>query len=295
MPSLSKLTGPNDGGTLTVGNQTLKLTAAEAAVIALGQSVARNSYADLVIKTLDTVPGLRAKLDGIGGIDIITGHAGGIMNPSRIPVSLSLLIEGKLVMGIGPVASSAANDPRPLGSTFLSAELLYESLRYKFARDPALVTKTLADAAKTPDQIDVLIRVANDASSPDPDLASLALKFASQLVMHVEPLSKRATVMQQLIQAYQRCEGEVDADLLQEGRLVVRQLRDEQKSGAAPIQAARGPVPVSGTMADQLEILIVAQQALDNFDGAMKDLRLMPDNLKLLGLLQIVQILIQPL
>jgi hypothetical protein len=100
--------------------------------------------------------------------------------------------------------------------------------------------------------------------------------------------------MQQLIQAYQRCEGEVNAALLQEGQDLVRQLRDEQKSAAAPKPPAPAPVPGRGTVADQLERAIIAERALDNFNGALKYLRLMPDDMKLQALLQIVQTLIQP-
>ena len=100
--------------------------------------------------------------------------------------------------------------------------------------------------------------------------------------------------MQQLISTYQRCDGEVDAGLLQEGLVVVQQLRDEQNNAPAPIPAARGPVNANGRMADQLEMAIIAELALDNFDGAMKYLRLMPDDLRLQALLRIVQTLIQP-
>ncbi len=48
-------------------------------------------------------------------------------------------------------------------------------------------------------------------------------------------------------------------------------------------------------MADLLERTIIAEQALDNFDKAMKYLRLMPDDLKLQALLNIVLALTQPL
>jgi hypothetical protein len=99
--------------------------------------------------------------------------------------------------------------------------------------------------------------------------------------------------MQQLIQAYQRCEGEVSAALLQEGQVLVQQLRDEQKSAAAPMPRAPVPVPGRGTVADQLERAIIAERALDNFNEALKYLRLMPDDLKLQAWLQIVQILTQ--
>jgi hypothetical protein len=295
--SLTSHAGSNTGGTVTVGSQTLQLTAAEAAVIELCRSL-RDSP-DTAMKTLDTIPGLRGKLNGIGGIDTIIGPSG----PANLPqgrVSESYSIDGITKTTIygtvnGNFSYNAPINATPTnpGAARESGMRLYQSLRGKLTKDPALVKQELADAAKTPDQIDILISLANDAFPGDADLASLTLRFASQMILQVEPLSKRATVMQQLIQAYQRCEGEVSAALLQEGQVLVQQLRDEQKSAAAPMPRAPVPVPGRGTVADQLERAIIAERALDNFNEALKYLRLMPDDLKLQAWLQIVQILTQ--
>jgi hypothetical protein len=298
VPLLGNQAGPNTGGSVTVGSQTLQLTAAEAAVIDL----CRNLYGrpDLAMKTLDTIPGLKSKLNGIGGIDNIVGQPGS-MNPSKSPVSMSYSIDGVIKNTYSTTANGSSSGSSPINApaanpaaAYEAGNLLYQSVRGKLAKDPAFVKQKLADAARTPDQIDVLINLANRVSVEDADLASLALEMASQMVMQVEPLSKRSTVMQQLIQAYQRCDGEVDAALLQEGLVVAQQLRDEQNSAVAPVPAARGPVSGRGTMADQLEMAIIAELALDNFDGAMKYLRPMPDDLKLQALLRIVQTLVQP-
>jgi hypothetical protein len=298
VPSLSNQAGSNTGGSITVGSQTLQLTAADAAAIELCRNL--NGHPDLAMKTLDTVPGLKSKLNGIGGIDNVVGPWGP-MNPAKSPVSMSYSIDGVSKTTFSNTANGTISSTTPINAptTNLAASresgtLLYQSLRGKLAKDPTFVKQQLADAARTPDQIDVLINLANYATSGDPDLASLALEYASQMVMQVEPLSKRSSVMQQLIQAYQRCDGEVDAALLQEGLVVVQQLRDEQNSAAAPMPPARGPMPGRGTMADQLEMAIVAELALDNFDGAMKYLRLMTDDLRLQALLRIVQTLMQP-
>jgi hypothetical protein len=295
--SLSNQAGPNTGGTATVGSQTVQLTAAEAAVIELYPSLWQRPT--LAMKTLDTIPGLRSKLNGIGGIDTIIGPSGST-NPSRSPVSGSYSFDGitrttlySTVNGIVSFNSPINAGPTNPGAARGSADLLYQSLHGKLAKDPASVKQKLADAAKTPDQIDVLISLANSAIQGDADLASLALEFASQRMMQVEPLSKRATIMQQLIQADQRCEGEVSAALLQEGQDLVQQLRDEQKSAAATMPRVPAPVPGRGTVADQLERAIIAERALDNFNGALNYLRLMPDDMKLQALLQIVQTLMQ--
>jgi alkanesulfonate monooxygenase SsuD/methylene tetrahydromethanopterin reductase-like flavin-dependent oxidoreductase (luciferase family) len=167
-------------------------------------------------------------------------------------------------------------------------------LRYKLAKYPAFVKQMLADAAKSPDQIDTLTNVAGQAMSSDPDLASLALDFASKMIMQVEPLSKRATAMQSLIQGYQRCDGEVDAGLMQEAMVVVQQLRQEQNNAANPVPSARGRLTgARTTVADQLEMAIVAEQALDDFSGAMKYLQPMSDEKRLEALLRIVETLLQ--
>jgi hypothetical protein len=294
VPALSHQTGPNIGGTLTMGSQTLQLTAAEAAVIELCRSL--HGRPDLMMKTLDTVPGLQSKLDGIGGIDNILGLSAP-MNPSQGPLSMSYSIDGinKMTYSstVGGVSTGITGPANPLAA-MESGMLLYKSLHGKLAKDPASVKQKLADAAKTPDQIQILINLANYATNGDADLASLALDFASRMIMQVEPPSERASVMQELIQAYQQCDNEVDAALLQEGLVIVRQLRDEQKRVAAPMRPAPTPVPDRSTMADPLERTIVAEQALDNFNGAIKYLRQMPDDQKLQALLQIVQTLIQP-
>jgi hypothetical protein len=295
VPALSNQTGPNLGGTMTVGSQTLQLTAAEAGVIELCQSL--HGRPDLVMKTLDTVPGLKSRLDGTGGIDHIIGLSVP-MDPSRSPVSMSYSIDGinRMIFSstVGSISTSIAGPANPLAAKE-SGILLYKSLHGKLAKDPALVKQKLDDAAKTPEQINALINLANYATNGDADLASLALDSASRMIMQVEPLSERASVMQNLIWAYRQCDDEVDAALLQEGLVIVRQLRDEQKGAAAPMPPASAPVPDRSTMADLLERTIVAEQALDNFDKAMKYLRLMPDDLKLQALLNIVLALTQPL
>jgi hypothetical protein len=177
--------------------------------------------------------------------------------------------------------------------TGLSGADLYQTLRGKLARNPAFVEQQLAEAARTPDQIDNLVRLASTAAMADPDLASLALEKASRLLMQVEPLSKRASVLQSMITAYRRCDGEVDPDLLQKGLMVVQQLRDEEKNKPSRTPVPEGMMVVRTTPADQLEMVIVAELAIDNFDGALRFVRSMPDEARVQALLRIVQSLLQ--
>ncbi len=298
MPSLNNPSIQGAGGTLTVGNQTVQLTAADGAVIELCRAL--NGRPDLAMRTLGVVPGLKAKLDGVGGIDTIVGPSGP-NSASRPQISMSYSIDGQRKTTFSAIGGGTStftgpmNMPAPPGSTMQSAGLLFQTLRGKLAKDPALVQQKLGELARNPDQIDSLINLANYASSIDPDLASLALDYASRLIMQVEPLTKRATTMQSLIQGYQRCNGEADGNLLQQAMVVVQQLRDEESSRPAVMPSARGPVGVTRySPADQLEAAVIGELALDNFNGAMKYIRLMPDDQKVQALLRVVQTLIQP-
>ncbi len=282
---------PDTGGTVTIGDQTIQVTGAEALVIDMCRRL--NGRPDLTMKTLNTIPGLKSRLDRLGGIDIIAAGARG----GAPPVSMNYSIDGKnrtsfdntgagIPGGAGPAANGVASR--------LPGMDLYQSVHGKLAKDPAFVRQKLAEASKTPDQIDGLILLASRAGSTEADLTDLALDAASRLVMQVEPLQKRASALQNLISQYQRVDGEVDADLLQKGLFIVQQLRSEEKNRGMPNVTPNGTVTrVMSSTADRLEIAIVAELALDNFDSAMKYLRLMPDEMKLQALLQIVQSLTQ--
>ncbi len=293
LPVLDRQGKPNTGGTVSVGEQTIQVTASEAIVIDMCRNLMGRP--DLAMRTLNSVPGLKAKLDRIGGIDSISG---GPMRGSQLPVSLNYSIDGTTrttynsaggssYAGTGPVSS-------PSGANPLAGMDLYQSLRGKLAKDPAFVQQKLAEASKIPDQVDILIQLANRANMQEPDLASMALDAATKLLMQVEPLQKRASVLQNLMRAYQSCDGEVDADLLQKGLALVQQLRTDEQSNPPSNQMPRGVVSVRmGSAADQLEMAIVAELAVENFDGAMRYVRLMSDEMKLQALLRIVQTLAQ--
>ncbi len=181
------------------------------------------------------------------------------------------------------------------GSAAPSVTDLYESVRGTMAQDPGAVRKKLDEASRNPDQIDALIMLANRATSQEPDLASLALEAAARLLPQVEPLQKRAMAYQSLMRAAHTCDGEVDAQLLQQGLEIVQQLRGEETPQAPSVRSPGIVTPVRMTgLADQLEMSIVAELALQNFSGAMRYVRLMPEDVKLQALLRIIQTLMQP-
>jgi hypothetical protein len=292
LPALDRQGKPDTGGTVTAGDQTMQVTAAEALVIDMCRRL--NGRPDLAMKTLNTIPGLKSKLDRLGGIDSL---AAGAMGGSQAPVSLNYSIDGTtrttfnntggiFTQGTGSAINGVAS---PIPGMDLGMDL-YQNVHGKLAKDPAFVRQKLAEASKTPDQIDGLIMLANRAASTEADLADLALEAASRLVMQVEPLQRRASVLQNLISVYQRLDGDVDADLLQKGLSIVAQLRsEEQNKGTANVTPNGTVIRVMSSTADRLEMTIVAELALDNFDSAMSYLRLMPDEMKLQALLHIVQ------
>ncbi len=296
MPSLERQQSPGSGGTITVGSQTLQITASEAAVIDMCRGL--SGRPDLAMKTLNMAPGLKSKLDRVGGID-------GILRPmpgAQDTVTMSYSIDGmsRTTYNAGGNQSgsfTSTSSMAPAGSPASSAASamdLYNTVRGKLAKNPEFVRQKLAEASKSPDQINALISLASRANFQEPDLASMALDAASQLLMQVEPLQKRASVFQSLMQAYQNCDGEVDATLIQKGLILVQQLRDEEKNSMTTNMSLRGGTMAGrGSASDQLEMAIVAQLALDNFDGARSYLRTLPEDLRLTALLRIIQTLAQ--
>ncbi len=281
---------------LSVGDQTVSLTPAEFAVM----EICRNSLAtrpELALKTINSVPGLRNKLDQVGGFDNVMSSVR--PGPDAPPLPVTSAVTMQMPDGTSRVLASTALNTA-------SGPDLYQTLHGKAAKEPEFVREKLAEAAQNPDPVGVLIGLANKARIEDPDLALMALDLAIRVLMRVEPLQKRASDFQILMRAYRNCEGEDSADLMQEGLRLVQQLREQEKSAAgadlrssdsagatagnpglaAAVKAGRSP-------ADQLEMAIVAELSLDRFNDALRYVRLMPDDTRLQAVLRIVQSLLQ--
>ncbi len=294
--AIDKIGSANAGGTVTVGTETTQLTGSEAAVLDMCRNLIGRP--DLAMKTLNSLPGLKSKLDRLGGVDNLLSPSG----RSLVPVSMNYSIDGRTRFNFntsgfgssGSVSSSFASASGPGGANPSPEVDLYESVRGQLAKNPALVQRRLAEASKNPDQIDALIQLANRSSYQEPDLASMALEAAGKLLPLINPLQKRASVLQNLMRAYQNCEGDVDADLLEQGISLIEQLRSEESAYRQAAPAFGDSSPRGGnSVADQLEMAIAAELAVQNFDGALRYVRLMPDGFRLRALLRIVQSLIQ--
>jgi hypothetical protein len=70
IPALDKQAAANTGGTIKIGDQSVQVTASEAAVIDFCRNLLGRP--ELAMRTLNLVPGLKSKLDRIGGIDSIS-------------------------------------------------------------------------------------------------------------------------------------------------------------------------------------------------------------------------------
>jgi len=262
------------GATMKSGDATLDLTCAESRILNLVRGFPMRP--GFTLKTIESVPGLKSKLDTVGGIDALYG---GINGPG---VSINYTTPGQgtgmsvLNAGIQPGATPAVNITK-----------LMQELRGK---DSAYVKSKLKDLG-----IDVLINLGMNAAYQDPDLGAIALEIAQQLLPQVEPLQKRASTLQNLVQAYRQVDGEVDPSLLKNGFVLADELRQEL-SEKAEAAGKTGPViQVGMTQADNLEAFLVAELSRNSYESAIRYVHSMESNaVKLACMLQVVQALSQP-
>jgi hypothetical protein len=256
--------GSNTPSATNVGSETLMLEPGEATVLSVFRSLLGRP--ELLVKALSTLPALKMKIDRVGGIDYY-------LNPNTAPTQMS------------PEAVTAPTQAVSSDGQ-LSASELYQLLRGKAEKDPSMVRAKLSASVKGAEQVEILLQVAQRAALDDPELSSVALEIASPLVLQVSPLPRRATLLQQLIRLYRQCDGEVSPKILRDGFVVADQVREEEKENH-PQRAQRTGL---NSMADQLELVILAELALDDFPTAIRFVRSMPDDaVKYGALMQIIQ------
>jgi hypothetical protein len=274
----------NCAGKLQSGDTTVDLTCNESKIL----STVRSFYSKpgLTMKTLNSMPGLEAKLDSIGGIDALFGSSSG-SQPVNITTYDPRNSRSRTGVSIGSATViSSSNSPGNL----------IQELQGKSETNPGLVKQKLRSLAKGPEDIDKLINLANSASYQDPALAELALEIAEPLLPRIEPVQKRAQILQTMIRAYRQADGEVDTELLKSGYVIADQLRQEQSARQQPkageFSGYVNLMPGYATEADRLEAFLTAELSRDNFESAIRYVHsLEPGSLKLLSLIQIVQAL----
>jgi hypothetical protein len=267
----------------------LDLTCSESKIL----NVIRNlsSRPGLAIKTLNSVPGLKAKLDRIGGIDSFSYSSMIGSQPLSITTYDTRNNNPQIISSYSSGGSVSTSSP----------DKLLQELRGKAETTPSLVKQKLRSTIKGPEDIDMLINLAGSASSQEPELGSLALDFAQELLPLVEPLQKRVSTLQNMVRVYRQVDGEVDPELLKTGFILADQLRQEQADKTRNLNLPGMTISTSANLqylvtnsADQLETFLVAELSRDSFDMAMRYVRSMENGpLKLNSLVQIVQALSQ--
>jgi tetratricopeptide (TPR) repeat protein len=254
--------------TLRAGDISLALTCAESRILNLIRNLPMRPA--FMMKTLDSVPGLKSKLDGVGGIDGLYG--GGMGGSTPVTISAGPPAGQRAPISVGVTTGPTANLPA-----------LIQELKGKAESDPAVARGKLKDL-----DVDALLNLAMNASYQDPDLAGLAIEMAQPMLSAVEPLQKRASTLQNLIRASRQVDGEVDQELLRSGFILADQIRQEL-SEKTPTKV----VPINSYMtagADQLEVFLVSELSRDSFDSAISYARSLENNtFKLTCLIQIVQ------
>jgi hypothetical protein len=262
----------NCGGTLKSGDSSVDLNCSEYRALNFLRGMSMKP--GIVMKTLDAAPELKSKLDSIGGIDNLYGSSNLTYNP---PAGMQQST-GSAVMS-GGITTTPENPSK-----------LFQQLKGKADSNSVLVKRKLQEAVKGPESISLLISIASMASYQDPELADLALEVAQPLLSRVEPLSKRASALQSLVQAYRQVEGSVDTDVLKNGFVLADQLREEASVKKESVMNAT--MQFRPSAGDQLEAFLVGELSRDSFEDAMRYARSMEeDTSKLQCMMQIVQAL----
>jgi hypothetical protein len=236
---------------------------------------------DITSQALNANSSLKAKIDRIGGIDsIYTGQATMMVETSSGGASSARSVSISMNNSINP-ADKLNN--------------LRQELQGKAETNPSLVRQKLQSAVKGPEDIYLLISLAQTSAYQDPDLADIALEIAQTMLSQIESTQKRASYLQSIIQASREADGEVDKELLKSGFIIADQIRQElaEKKDAQSQNTFTYSSPGMNS-ADQLEVALVADLSRDSFESAIHYVRTLDTGaLKLASLIQIVQALSQ--
>ena len=251
------------GAPIIIGDQTVMLTSTEHRILNLFRGLSMRP--ELLLRTLNSLPELKVKVDRYGGIDAF-------LNPATRGMPLAM--PGSIPPP-GFVMESRAGGPgiyypsHP-AMTRETGERTFRELKGRAAREPAVVRQRLQKDFSKPEQIQSLIGIASMSSYEDPELGTLCLEQARSLLSQVQPLQARAGALQQLISAYRNVEGEADIGLIRDGFLLADQMREESKQ--------KGLSSPAGHPADHLEATLTAEYARVDFDAAMRFIRALPDD-----------------
>jgi hypothetical protein len=277
----------NPGTIYEAGDQRILLTPLETTTL----NMIRGLYGrpELTLKLMEANPGLRSKLAALGGIDRI-------INPS----AMSGNVPARLYPANSPPPPPVSNAVQPggisgdargntaSGEKPLDPAELFRTLRGKAEFNPELVRRKLADVCTKKEHFNILINLAQISSSQDPDLGSVALELARGFLTAFDSLQQQESALRTLINTMRQVDGEVDPGLIRQGFTLVSDMKEEEKKRVLPQGGTLLSLPIHPS--DDLEIMLIAQMAMDDFTSAIQRARSMDaDSARIRALLQIAQ------
>jgi hypothetical protein len=274
---------------------TVDLNCSETRILSLLRTM--QSRPGVVAKAIDSAPELKSKLESIGGFDNVSlakqtyGNQTGLANQINNQINNTTIIMNGQVMNLVSSGSSTVS--------YEDISSLVNRLKGKAETNRGYVRAEITKAIKGQDPITFLVAFASRASNDDSELASVALELAQQQLNQIEPLQKRMSAMQNLINAYRQVEGEVDPEILRNGFVLADQLREEQEENKKKMPIAQPQInsflgSAMTSQADQFEAFLISELARDSFDKAMAYIRSMTsDSLKLYSYVRVAQALRQ--
>lgn len=277
--------GSNAGVIYEAGGTKVLLNPTESTIM----SLIRGLYGkpELTMKLIDANPGLKAKLDQLGGLDNVISPA--MLSANPVPRSYPANVPPPVSATTLPGPNSSGRDSGVAPERPISAADLYQTLRGKAEANPEAVQRKLRDTCLKKEHFSALITLAQMAATQDPDLSSIALDVAHGLLPLFDSLPQRGSSLRTLLTTLRLIDGEVDPTLFKEGYILVTEMREDERNrqGQAPAPPAGAPFA-----SDDLEIALIAQNALDDFSAAMRRAgALENETVRIRALLQIAQAL----
>lgn len=236
-------------------------------------------------------PALRAKLDGLGGLDAVLSAR--YSSHSHSPTGSRMVLSMQ-----GPLGSGRMMPDGTVLHMESGAEVASE-IRKNLTTNRSAVRSRLNELASQ-GKFDVLIRLAHDfANQNEYEFSIYALDLARSVLPQLGNLEQRQRSMLMLIQTHQSVEGEVPRSLIDEAFALGKQLEAEQQKAPAAAPVPTAPVPNAyrmGTFStDHYYSQLYGYAFRGDPDGTIKRIRALPDDQrKLMILSSVIQTFMRP-
>lgn len=164
---------------------------------------------ELTLRLVDSWPGLREKIDMLGGVDRAIAS-----RPTEV---------------IG--SAEGSQRVRSLRVRNENTFELFRELRYEALARPGWVRKRLEQVAEQgEDAFETLMQLAASARGEHPELAALALEYARPLIDEAEEPAAALKLFVSYARRYRGLEGALTPELIRQGLHLLSALQDEQGS-----------------------------------------------------------------